>query len=225
MPLNWIKKLLKGANVNLETEAADESVKTSDEQSQLNEFRAYIAREIAAGYVSANEALETAIDVMSDEIQPDILRSKGPQILKEELAGHLQRQADWPAVTDCDRLDAAFAALEEKGIVSRQNFSCCGNCGSSEIWDEINTQRSAGMEVQGYTFFHMQDTESAVEGFGLYLNYGSTEDGEESSVSIGRDIQNGLHKFGLQTDWDGKLSKRIRVPINWQRRTNPPILH
>jgi hypothetical protein len=225
MPLNWIKKLLNGTNFSRGTEVADESAEASDEQSKLNEFRAYIAREIAAGYGSPNEALETSVDVMSDEIHLDILTSKGPQILKEELAAHIQRQADWPEVTDCDRLDATFAALEDKGIVSRQNFSCCGTCGSSEIWDEINIQRSAGVDVQGYTFFHMQDTESAVEGFGLYLNYGSTEDGEESSVSIGRDIQNELHKFGLQTDWDGKLSKRIRVPLNWQRRIKLPILH
>ena len=219
MPLNWLQKLLNESNVSAGSGAKNRGTQAAAEEPDLGEFRAQIAREIAAGYASPREVLESSIDLISDEIHPEILKSKGPQILEEELAQHLLRQKGWPEITDCDRLDSAFAVLEENGIVSRQNFSCCGTCGTGEIYDEIETLKNAGNNVRGYTFFHMQDTQSAVEGFGLYLNYGSTANGDEAAVSIGREIQHELHKFGLATDWDGKLSKRIGVPLNWQKRT------
>jgi Domain of unknown function (DUF6891) len=39
-------------------------------------------------------------------------------------------------VTDADRVGAAFAALEAGGIVTRTNFTCCQNCGYTEIRHE-----------------------------------------------------------------------------------------
>lgn len=192
------------------------------ETDSLEEFRSYIAREIAAGYTSPEEALQSAIDVMSDDLDADIMNLNGQRMLTEEMAAHIERQGHWPEITDCDRLDLAFAALESKGIVSRQNFSCCGTCGSGEIWDEIDTVNSMGIEVRGYTFFHQQDTESAVEGGGLYLNYGSVEEGNEATVTIGREIQHELETHGLTTDWDGKLAMRIGVSLDWKRRIKTP---
>ncbi len=216
--LGWIKKLLNGpASPSTERKAVRPA-----EQELLEEFRAHISREIASGYASPEEALETAIDVMSDELDAGILNSTGHEILAEELATQLKRQEEWPEITDCDRLDAAFKALEEKGIVSRQNFSCCGTCGAAEIWDEMEDFQNAGNMVRGYTFFHMQDTESAVDGGGLYLNYGSTDEGEDASVSIGRDIQRELEVHDLKTNWDGTLSTRIGVSLDWKRKIKLP---
>jgi hypothetical protein len=221
--LNWIKTLLNGSSLASPTSSTPKGIESPTAQEQLEEFRAYISREIAAGYASPDEALETAIDVMSDEMDAEILNLRGREILAEELDAHLKRQEDWPEITDCDRLDFAFKTLEEKGIVSRQNFSCCGTCGSGEIWDEMESAQNAGNAIRGYTFFHMQDTESAVEGSGLYLNYGSTDEGEEAAVSIGYDIQRELEAHGLKTNWDGKLSMRIGVSLDWKRRTGLPV--
>ena len=134
------------------------------------------------------------------------------------LAAHAKAEASWPQFTHCDRLDAAFAALERKGIVARQNFSCCGTCGSTEIWDEMDGARDAGMPVRGYAFYHMQDTERAVDGDGLYLNYGAVEDGEAAALAIGRAIVEGIEAHGLRTDWNGKWSQRIGVSLDWKRR-------
>jgi hypothetical protein len=219
---NWIKKRLNGSTSRPSAPSASAGIGNPTEQEQLDEFRVYISREIAAGYASPDEALKTAIDIMSDEMGTEILNSRGHEILLEELAAQLRKQEDWPKITDCDRLDDAFKALEEKGIVSRQNFSCCGTCGAGEIWDEMEAAQNVGNSVRGYTFFHMQDTESAVEGSGLYLNYGSTDEGEEAAVSVGRDIQRELEAHGLKTDWDGKLSMRIGVSLDWKRRIKLP---
>lgn len=66
-------------------------------------------------------------------------------------------------------LNRAFAALEEEGVIARQNFTCCGTCASSEIWDEIDDSR----EWKGYVYFHQQDTESLAESGGTYVGFGS----------------------------------------------------
>jgi hypothetical protein len=147
-----------------------------------------------------------------------ILRPHARRMVREILDMHLREQASWPIPTDCDRLDAAFAALEQAGIVCRQHFSCCGTCGVSEIWEEMDTARDTGLDVRGYAFYHVQDTESAVEGYGLYLNYGAVEDGEAPALAIAHEIVAALEQHRLRVHWDGQWSRRIGVALDWKRR-------
>ena len=78
--------------------------------------------------------------------------------------------------------------------------------------------RTSGLNVRGYTFYHEQDTEAAVDGRGIYLYYGAVEDGEERALGIAREIQETLRCHGFATDWDGTFSKRIGVRMDWKRR-------
>src|SRR5438270_300390 len=95
----------------------------------------------------------------------------------DEMAAYIHRE-----------VAGGFADLESAGIVCRQNFTCCGNCGGAEIGDEIEQQRELGREICGYTFFHWQDTERAVEGNGLYLSYGSILHGEKAALAAGHQV-------------------------------------
>ncbi|HEU4968451.1 DUF6891 domain-containing protein [Sphingomonas sp.] len=146
------------------------------------------------------------------------MRKEAQRLLRDALAEHSMAQRNWPDRTDCDRLDDAFAALEADGIISRQNFTCCGTCGSAEIWDEMKAIEEAGGAVRGYAFYHMQDTESAAEGHGLYLNYGACEEGEHAALAIARDIVAHLEDHGLDCHWNGEWGKRIAVALDWKRR-------
>lgn len=74
------------------------------------------------------------------------------------------------------------------------------------------------MKVRGYTFYHMQGTESAVEGYGLYLYYGAVEEGEGPALRVANEIVDALERQGLNTEWDGTLSNAIEVQLNWKRR-------
>jgi hypothetical protein len=76
----------------------------------------------------------------------------------------------------------------------------------------------AGMTVRGYAFFHMQDTEAAVEGDGLYLSYGAVADGAGAAEAIGHAVVAALEAKGLDPVWDGEWSRRIFVPMDWRRR-------
>lgn len=158
------------------------------------------------------------MDLLSDEFKTEEIRPLAEarvRIITEKL---IEEQKAWPHVTDCDKIDSVFFALGQKGIVCRQDFSCCGSCRSGEIWDEINKESKAGQLVRGYAFYHMQDTESAVEGGGIYLNYGVTEEGELAALRIAHEICDEIRLSGLEVDWDGSWEKRIGVMLEWKRR-------
>jgi hypothetical protein len=74
------------------------------------------------------------------------------------------------------------------------------------------------LKVRGYTFYHMQGTESAVEGCGLCLYYRAVEEGEGPAVRIANEIVDALQRQGLNTEWDGTAARAIQVQLDWKRR-------
>jgi hypothetical protein len=190
----------------------------NDVDDVLEEVRERIRGDVASGFYGPDEILKSAIEMFQDDLPEAVLADHARLCLDEALAAHRAEQADWPETTDCDRLDSAFAALERGGIVMRQNFSCCGTCGSSEIWAEVKAYEEAGGRAYGYAFYHQQDTERAVEGGGIYLNYGACEDGEEPAIATARAIVAELERRGLETDWNGTWDMRIGVKLDWKRR-------
>lgn len=181
-------------------------------------FGQYIARQVAAGFDSPDEITSSAVEMFADDVAPAVLRPIAERLTTEHVNAHQAAQANWPAVTDCDRLDAAMAELTRSGIVCRQNFSCCGNCGAYEIGAEMQAERRAGIHVRGYAFYHVQDTETAVNGSGLLLNYGSVRSTKEALTAIGHEIVDALRRHGLATDWNKSPNTRIGVLVDWKRR-------
>lgn len=184
----------------------------------LDEMHGYIRRDIAAGFQDRDEIVASVVEILSDEADTAVLHIHASRMTAEVLADQLAEQQFWPAVTDCDRLDAAFLALEDAGIVCRQNFTCCGTCGVAEIWDEIEATREAGANVGGYAFYHMQDTWHAVEGDGMYLSYGAVVEGEAAALAVGHEVVAALERHGLRTDWNGQWTRRIGITLDWKRR-------
>jgi hypothetical protein len=178
----------------------------------------FIRRQVAAGFADEGVILTDAVEVFADDIEPGVLRREAQRLLREAIGDHARAQGTWTQRTDCDRLDEAFAALEADGIVARQHFTCCNTCGSSEIWDEIASVRDAGGTVRGYAFYHVQDTDRAVDGDGLYLGYGATEEGEAAALAVAHDIVAELARQGLRTSWTGSWDQRIAVTLDWHRR-------
>ena len=192
---------------------------TTDLPALMDHIFGYIRQGVAAGFDTPDEMIEMAIEWGADEYEgEEDLVPHARRLFEQVLAIHKREEANWPKVTDCDRLDAAFARLEEAGIVCRQNFSCCGTCGSYEIWEEMEEAQAQGVAVRGYAFYHVQDTESAIEGYGLYLGYGATEEGEAAALAVGHEIVEALNEAGLTTTWNGQWSRRIGVTLDWKRR-------
>jgi hypothetical protein len=184
----------------------------------LDGMRKYIERQVAAGYLTDDEIREIAVEIHADHQPLETLLPYARRFVEAAAAAHLREQAGWDDVTDCDRLAEAFADLEAQGIVSRQNFSCCGTCGADEIKDEMEAARSQGRKVRGYTFFHMQDTDHAAAGMGLYLSFGSLSGNPLAETLTGFRISRTIRRHGLNTKWNGSLFTRILVEMDWKRR-------
>lgn len=213
--MDWLRRLFGGAG----SPTPGPAIAVNDRSPHLMEdLRRQVENDVAAGFASREEVIRFAVDMLQDEGDPGMLRAEAEVVADAALAAHAAAQAQWPDQTDCDRVDAAFAALEAEGVIARQNFSCCGTCGASEIWDEIEAARSEGRPAHGYAFYHWQDTEGAVEGQGLYLNYGSCEETPEAAVAVGHIIVSRLLDHGLRPEWDGRIERRIGVPLDWKRR-------
>jgi hypothetical protein len=189
---------------------------TSEGFDDLHDF---IKIQVAAGYAPAGEIIEDATALFAESgMDPASVRHAAHTITDQVLAAHLAEQATWPAPTDNDRLDAAFADLDRDGILARQHFACCETCGAREIHDELDQAEKAGRTMRGFTFFHRQDTEHAVGGESLYLSFGSPDRDGTATVAIGHEVVDALTRHGLTPAWNGKQVHRILLPLVWRRR-------
>jgi hypothetical protein len=184
----------------------------------LDDLREFITGRVREGFESAHEIVQSANDWGYDRYERDDLLPEIKRLTAEALAAHQAEQAGWGPSTDCDRLDQAFAALNAQGIVARQDFSCCNNCGFTEIWDEVEKAEKQG-PVEGYVFYHLQCTERVIKTGQLLMAYGCIEDGPEALRSVGDKIAAELRRVGLKASWGGTAGHPIVVEgIMWRRR-------
>tara|TARA_R100000365_G_C2747802_1_gene78108 strand:+ start:3556 stop:4251 length:696 start_codon:yes stop_codon:yes gene_type:complete len=177
---------------------------------------------VRGGYEPVEEIEEILLDLSEEFDSPLSERDRQTEVRSaviQAIEVLREEQTGWPVLTDFDRLELAFDMLEDKDIVARQNFTCCGTCGASEIGIEIEDFESFGRAARGYVFFHQQDTESAVETGNLYLSYGAANNNADVVfLDIGQEIHDTLKAVGLNVHWDGQLEHRIGVTMDWQRR-------
>jgi hypothetical protein len=192
----------------------------------LNDLREFIAYRVREGFESAHEIVENAADYALGKYDRDDLRPAIRRLTAKVLAAHRADQAGWGPTTDCDRLDKAFAALNRQGIVARQDFSCCNNCGFTEIWDEI-AQAEKRRPVEGYVFYHLQCTERAIETGQLLMAYGCVADDEKEFRRVANTIVAELRRAGLDASWGGTDGHPIVVEglvWRWRRRRAKPAV-
>jgi uncharacterized protein DUF6891 len=152
----------EGADVELLMEDLADQAKSSGvtiDQEELQRIAAPVVLEekvrhvIHVGYGERDEIVEDIAEWLRDygiTYDTDEIAS----IVDARWAARLAEQGGWPEVTDNDLLERAFDQLESDGIVAREHFTCCQNCGTAEIGAEVDE----GSTVDGYAFFHEQDT-------------------------------------------------------------------
>jgi hypothetical protein len=182
------------------------------------ELRERITAAVAEGFDERDEIIVGQTENAEDEYERDDLEPLVEKLTDQALAAHHRKQAKWKGRTDNDRLDHAFEALERAGIVARQNFTCCSTCGHYEIGDEIKAAKKKRRPVSGYAFYHMQDTESAVEGGGIYVKYDTLANDDEKKKDVGRKIVEALEEAELETVWDGNPNTAILIKLKWRKR-------
>ena len=91
-------------------------------------------------------------------------------------------------------LTNAFKALRKAGYFAKQNFSCCQSCAWAEIADE---------QLEKAVFYHHQDAGDLKEHGSCYLSWNGD----------GKEIVKILKDNGVEVEWSGDDSKRIKVSI------------
>ncbi|WP_042381450.1 DUF6891 domain-containing protein [Streptacidiphilus melanogenes] len=183
-----------------------------DEESR-RELEAHLRLLLVGGYVDREELAEAAEDYLVDGDTQPVSSAQARELADRLWAERLAEQAEWEGETDPERLSRAFEALDDAGITARENFTCCRNCGHSEIAAEGAPDR------RGFVYFHSQGTDSVARGDGLRLLYGGFDGSAETTTAVGREVRSALEEVGLPVDWNGSPERTIIVtPLDWRRR-------
>lgn len=168
------------------------------------------------------EDRERIVEILTEEMYaPGELDAEAvEQAVDAALHEHEQAKKTWPATTDCDRLDAAFEALAQRGVIALHNAGYTQSDGYSNVREAYGDAPDRA-RIVGYCFYHGQDLARAVEGGGLFLAFGPmdarTEDTE--GPRVGRLVIEALQHAGLQVQWDGTFKQRIHMAdFDWKRR-------
>lgn len=175
----------------------------------LNSIRTWVW----SGFFTPDEVQEFIGDILEDDADESMLRAA----VDPEFQKKAQDEKSWPAITDCDRLDAAFDEMEASGLIALQNAGYTMSDGHADVGDAYEARDQS--RIKGYCFYHGQDLERAVAGDGLMLAFGDLEEGKSQKAEIGQLVKSVFEKHGLAVSWDGDPEKRINLPkIDWKRR-------
>lgn len=190
----------------------------NDEDELLEDLRDYVRLDVATGFYDWPGIVAHARDYFGADIDRRDLQAAMRLAFDQATAARHAEQADWPDLTDCDRLDAAFTQLEATGMIARHHFQCCQSCANYAMLDEIDAYEAADRPWRGLVYYHEQDTESALNGEGIHLAYDAAEESDEAAVAIGHEIVACIESHGLETQWNGDILQRIHVALDWKRR-------
>lgn len=183
----------------------------------MSETEAYIREKIAdwvwSGFYNRNDTRNMLFDILEGDVDANKMRA----VIDQEFAKKRVAEKSWPKVTDCDRLDRAFVALDADGVCAVQNAGYTMSDGFTEIAEALHAR--GRKNYRGYCFYHGQDLERAIHGHGLTIAFGDLDDDEARTVAIGRVVCVALNAAGFATEWDGTAKNRIEIPrIDWKRR-------
>ncbi len=140
-------------------------------------------------------------------------------IIKEEFRKKRDAEAGWPEVTDCDRLDVVFEAMNEHGIVALQNAGYTQSDGISDVTEYYEEAGGTDSHIVAFCFYHGQDLERVVDSGELFLTFGDINGDDNKGANVGRRIQGMLQQAGFSVEWDGTIKTRILIKdMKWQRR-------
>jgi hypothetical protein len=166
-----------------------------------------------SGFYEPGEVQEMIGDLLEGDEDEAMLRASVAPEFKQKQAA----EQTWPAETDCDRLDAAFADLSDAGIVALHNAGYTMADGISDVAEVLHSLGRDG--IRGYCFYHGQDVERAVAGGGLNIAFGDVNDDPAKSAGVGTAIKQVLEQHGFQVTWDGDIATRLNIPVfDWKRR-------
>jgi hypothetical protein len=141
-------------------------------------------------------------------------------VIAAEMAAKGEAEQTWPPVTDCDRLDRAFQALQRQGIIALHRAGFTQSDGLEEVEDDYHEAGGEASDYAGHCFYTEQDQQGALDGSGMYIGVGHLSGDDAKGVEVGHRLRAALEAEGLIVEWDGTIGRRLFVKgFRWQRRS------
>lgn len=193
--------------------AASEVQPLDLDEGEREELEKRVREVLVGGYASRAELAQLAEEYVVTEDRRPVSREQATALADRMWLERVAEQTKWQGETDPERLTRAFTALQKAGVTARENFTCCRDCGQSEIRGE------GGPDARGFVYFHTQCTDSAAAGHGLMLLYGGFDSSSETTTAIGDEVVAALEAVGLSVAWDRDPDRAIAVtPLDWRHR-------
>lgn len=164
----------------------------------MNENEEYIADRVRTWVWSGFYSPADINSMMEDIMEPDADGGMLARLAESELEAKREAEASWSPITDCDRLDMTFDALNNIGVVALHNAGFTMSDGYTEVAEAL-VEFDRG-KVRGYCFYHEQDVARAVQGGGLCIAFGDSADTAEGKVAVGRFVKEQLERQGLRVE-------------------------
>ena len=141
------------------------------------------------------------------------------QAVDEEWNKKAVAEESWPAETDCDRLGDVFEALHQLGFIAAVCSEYTQTSALATLVAAFDAEDDFDVDPVGHCFACGQDVEAALEGVGLYLAFGDSDDDDPTSVVLGKQIRDALERAGFEVQWDSSAATRIHIPrFEWKNR-------
>jgi hypothetical protein len=175
---------------------------------RTDDTRAWVHDLVRSGLGTPTAVRDQVIEAIeADHPDPDAAATADAWILEARAAWQAQAE-DWPEVTDFDRLQDAFAALEAADIVVLQ--------GCADHWSARDELTRREPTPRGIAWFTAPDVWHAVDEGMLEVNlwHGTTANAAPGDVLLAEVIA-AFDAAGLKAHFD---EGRIEVAAHWQRR-------
>jgi hypothetical protein len=165
------------------------------------------------GFYSPHEVEDIVGDLLEGDTDEAMVRAA----ISREFDAKAVAERSWPERTDCDRLDEAFAALNQCGVIALHNAGFTMSDGITEVAEVLH--RQGRDRTIGYCFYHGQDVERVVAGDGLTIAFGALDDSGSIKQKIGSSVKETLERHGFAVAWNGNAETRLNIPaFDWKRR-------
>lgn len=114
-----------------------------------------------SGYYDQDEVFDIVTDEVDEADGEDEEWLRGA--IDREFGRKREAERDWPATTDCDRLDRAFESLQGRGILTRHRCGMTIQDGLDVIDRLDNDAGDKRSDLVGYCYYHLQDMEAAMQ--------------------------------------------------------------
>ncbi len=188
------------------------AIRGPDKATRLDQLRTFAKVQVWSGFRSVPQVRADVYDAVVHEAN-DVAEAQAltDAYVASALEQLVAASSTWPAVTDFDRLQAAFSDLRDADIVVLQ--ACDDHWAANEV---LQARAAEGRPPRGIVYFTHTDVWHAVEHGMLELNVWHGDSANvATSDQLLADVTDVLRRHGLTAIFD---EGRLEVTLTWQRR-------